>query len=209
MTKRSQWWVKERLPLKSVMLGLLHNVQYVLGLTHNLHSVVQLLSCGYDVVLEGCACSIVEWSSGETVVNVKITVNNIFPLRLMDAWLANVAAGKCNDAMMWYQWLGHLSHQSLKLLKSKEMVTRLPVIGELDSYDEWVFRKQAGSAFTYDAGRSRKASEPLQRVHMDICRPIHIESIRGNRFFLLLVDDYTHMAWVFFPRLKGEVFEKF
>lgn len=44
---------------------------------------------------------------------------------------------------------------------------------------------------------------------MDICGPMHIESMGENKFFLLLVDDYTHMTWIFFLMSKGEAYEKF
>lgn len=38
---------------------------------------------------------------------------------------------------------------------------------------------------------------------------MHIESMGENKFFLLLVDDYTHMTWIFFLMSKGEAYEKF
>lgn len=61
-------------------MKLLQDVQYVPGLAHNLLSVGQLLSRGYDVVLKGYACSIVEWSSGVHVAKMRGMAINMFPL---------------------------------------------------------------------------------------------------------------------------------
>lgn len=81
-------------------LKLLHNVQYVPRLAHNLVSVGQLLSQGYDVMFGSGSCSIVERNSGEAGVNVKRMNNNMFPLKLTDTWVANMAVGKVSEAMM-------------------------------------------------------------------------------------------------------------
>lgn len=72
-------------------MKLLHNVKYVPGLTHNLLSVGQLLSRGYDVVFEGDTCSIVERSSGVHVVKVRRMTNNMFPLKHSDVLQENMA----------------------------------------------------------------------------------------------------------------------
>ena len=35
------------------------------------------------------------------------------------------------------------------------------------------------------------------------------DSLSGNRYFLLFIDDYTRMCWVYFIKLKSEVFDVF
>lgn len=44
----------------------------------------------------------------------------------------------------------------------------------------------------------------------DVCGPIHIELIGGggDKYFLLLVDNYTRMTWIYFLSME-EVFECF
>jgi hypothetical protein len=36
----------------------------------------------------------------------------------------------------------------------------------------------------------------LQLVHGDLCGPITLATPSGNRYFLLLVDDYNRYMWV-------------
>ncbi|GKB05593.1 retrovirus-related pol polyprotein from transposon TNT 1-94, partial [Tanacetum coccineum] len=36
----------------------------------------------------------------------------------------------------------------------------------------------------------------LQLLHMNLCGPLRVESINGKRYILVIVDDYSHYAWV-------------
>lgn len=60
----------------------------------------------------------------------------MFLLKFTDAWVANVDVGKVSEAMKWDRRFKHVNHHNLKLLKSKELVTGLVVIGELGACDE-------------------------------------------------------------------------
>ena len=42
---------------------------------------------------------------------------------------------------------------------------------------------------------------------MDVCGPMKPDSLSGNIYFLLFIDDYNRMCWVYFIRLKSEVFD--
>nr|GEW10028.1 retrovirus-related Pol polyprotein from transposon TNT 1-94 [Tanacetum cinerariifolium] len=44
----------------------------------------------------------------------------------------------------------------------------------------------------------------LYLLHMDLCGPMHIESINGKRYVLVVVDDYSRYTWVFFLHSKDE-----
>ncbi|KAG7306736.1 hypothetical protein JYU34_008164 [Plutella xylostella] len=49
-----------------------------------------------------------------------------------------------------------------------------------------------------------RATEMLQIVHSDICGPMECKSIGGARYFLLFVDDYTRMTFIYFLKCKSE-----
>lgn len=99
--------------------------------------------------------------------------------------------------------------KAMKLMKTKSMLTRLPNIGDGDPCGECVFGKQARFPLGHDTRKSQHSNECLQRIHMDICSPVNVESFRGNRFFLLLVDYFTRLTWIYFLRSKGEAFKNF
>ncbi|GJZ32315.1 retrovirus-related pol polyprotein from transposon TNT 1-94 [Tanacetum coccineum] len=63
-------------------------------------------------------------------------------------------------------------------------------------------------------GKSKKSShqpkakdtnqEKLYLLHMDLCGLIHVESINGEKYILVIVDDYSRFTWVKFMRSKDE-----
>ncbi len=48
----------------------------------------------------------------------------------------------------------------------------------------------------------------LQLVHSDICGSLQ-DSLGGCKYFLLFIEDFNRMTWVYFSKHKSEVFEKF
>ena len=53
------------------------------------------------------------------------------------------------------------------------------------------------------------ASAPLQFVHSDLCGPLSVVSFSGYKYFLTFIDDFSRRTWVYFLKLKSEVFNKF
>lgn len=50
---------------------------------------------------------------------------------------------------------------------------------------------------------------PLELVHINLCGPTRTTSMQGERYFMLLIDDYSSMTWVTFLKEKSEALEKF
>jgi transposase InsO family protein len=48
---------------------------------------------------------------------------------------------------------------------------------------------------------------PLEMLHMDLFGPVAYISIGGNKYGLIIVDDYSHFTWVFFLQDKSETQE--
>jgi hypothetical protein len=44
-------------------------------------------------------------------------------------------------------------------------------------------------------------------LHMDLFDPITYISIYGNKYALVIIDDYSRFTWVFFLKDKGETQE--
>jgi hypothetical protein len=47
-------------------------------------------------------------------------------------------------------------------------------------------------------------TRPLEMLHMDLFGPIAYISIGGNKYGVVIVDDYSCFTWVFFLQDKGE-----
>nr|GFA68294.1 integrase, catalytic region, zinc finger, CCHC-type, peptidase aspartic, catalytic [Tanacetum cinerariifolium] len=50
-------------------------------------------------------------------------------------------------------------------------------------------------------------NKPPYLLHMDLCGPMHVQSINGKRYVLVVVDDYSRYTWVFFFHSKDEASE--
>lgn len=61
----------------------------------------------------------------------------------------------------------------------------------------------------FDEGQAWRAHRVLQLVHVDICGPMNTTSIIGARDFLLFVDDFSRKMWVYFLKLKSDMFKEF
>ena len=52
-------------------------------------------------------------------------------------------------------------------------------------------------------------TRPLEIVHTDLVGPTRTKGLKGEKYFMLLVDHYTRMTTVFFLKNKSEAFENF
>ncbi|GJZ23447.1 putative ribonuclease H-like domain-containing protein [Tanacetum coccineum] len=46
--------------------------------------------------------------------------------------------------------------------------------------------------------------EVLNTLHMDLCGPMQVQTINGNKYILVIVDDFSRFTWVKFLRSKTE-----
>ncbi len=183
------------------------DVHYALGLAHNLISVGQLVEHGYSVIFENDLCC-VKTSTGHKVLESNMTDNKMFPVEFECTDRCLITGTKSNDSEKWHQRYGHLYIQGLKLLANKEMVTGLPSIGELEKVCEGcALGKQTRKPFP--KGKAKRDNQKLELIHTDICGPMRTESHAGSKFFLLFIDDFSRMNWVYFLSHKSEAFEHF
>jgi transposase InsO family protein len=109
---------------------------------------------------------------------------------------------------LWHEWFGHLNYRSLQKLCNQQMVTDIPLVSCRDGvFVGCVLDKNHRDNFKKRA--SWHASGPLQLVHSDLCGPLYSPSFSGCRCFLTFIDDFSRRTWVYFLKLKSEVFDNF
>ena len=54
-----------------------------------------------------------------------------------------------------------------------------------------------------------RAKEKLDLVHTDLCGLMRTLFLSKNKYFILSIDDFTRMTWVYFIRQKSDVFHVF
>ncbi|CAI5471070.1 unnamed protein product [Closterium sp. Yama58-4] len=113
-----------------------------------------------------------------------------------------------HQTLLWHHHLGHPSLPRLRGMHSRLLVTGLP--RSLPSLPP----SPAPPCVPCVEGRQRAAphsssfpptTAPLQTLHMDVWGPVHVTGQGRERYFLLVVDDYSRYTTVFPLRSKGEV----
>ncbi|CAI7797153.1 unnamed protein product [Closterium sp. NIES-54] len=112
-----------------------------------------------------------------------------------------------HQTLLWYHLLGRPSLPHLRGTHSRLLVSGLP--RSLPPLPP----SPAPPCLPCVEGRQRAAlhssfpptSAPLQTLHMDVWGPARVNGQGRERYFLLVVDDYTRYTMVFPLRSKGEV----
>ncbi|KAK4399972.1 Retrovirus-related Pol polyprotein from transposon TNT 1-94 [Sesamum angolense] len=96
----------------------------------------------------------------------------------------------------------------LKNTTSKKMMTDLPQIQAVEGACEACLQgKQHKKPFP--SRTFWRAKAVLELIHTEVCGPMRTPSHEQNRYFILFIDDYSRMTWVYFMREKSEVFKVF
>ncbi|CAI7747076.1 unnamed protein product [Closterium sp. NIES-53] len=113
-----------------------------------------------------------------------------------------------HQTLLWHHRLGHPSVQRLRSMHRRVLVSRLPrVLPPLPP-------SPAPPCLPCVEGQQRAAPHsslfppteaPLQTLHLDVWGPARVRGQGHERYFLLVVDDYTRYTTVFPLRTKGEV----
>ena len=72
--------------------------------------------------------------------------------------------------------------------------------------DYCLFGKQHRLSFQKN---STQKLEKLELVYSDVCGPIEIDSLGGNKYFVTFIDDASRKTWVYPLHTKGQVFQYF
>jgi transposase InsO family protein len=167
----------------------------------------QLLRKGYSLLFDDGECTVYDKKHKLTVAKVGMSRNNVFPLSMPSNERISLKCEHVDDSHLWHLRYGHLNYQGLQLLKKRNMVVGLPSIQNNDRICEGcIYGKMHRLPFPKTAWRARA---PLELVHADICGPTRTPSLNNKRYFLLFVDDYTRMMWIYFLDQKSEAFTFF
>jgi histone deacetylase 1/2 len=106
-----------------------------------------------------------------------------------------------SPSTLWHQRLGHLGHEALSKLAYSNAIKCTP-------------STSSGLCHACQLGRhvrlpfstsSSQTSHMFQLIHCDLWTS-PITSISGYKYYLVILDDYSHYLWTFPLRLKSETF---
>lgn len=190
------------LPLASVDSGGTHNIEvlYVPKLHYHLLSVFELCKAGFSVEFDDNRLT-VKHKDSKAVSLEGAPHNGIYRVSIPSTALVS-----STSSSLWHARYGHLNNEYLR--KATKLVDGLPSIPlNKDLCSSCVKGKQHRDNFPKQA--SRRATKVLELVHMDLCGPMQTMSLGGSLYFMLIIDDFSRITWVFFLHLKNEAFPSF
>ncbi|GJT23515.1 retrovirus-related pol polyprotein from transposon TNT 1-94 [Tanacetum coccineum] len=112
------------------------------------------------------------------------------------------------NSTLWHRRLGHANMRLIQSLASKELVRNLPKL-KFDQHfcDACKIGKQAH--VSHKAKNIVSTTRCLELLHMDLFGPSAVRSYGGNRYTLVIVDDYSRYTWTRFLKNKTEAFDQF
>nr|GEW06530.1 integrase, catalytic region, zinc finger, CCHC-type, peptidase aspartic, catalytic [Tanacetum cinerariifolium] len=178
-----------------VVIGsmMINKVYYVKGLGHNLFSVGQFCDKGLEVAFQKSTYFVrnengVDLLTGDCSSNLYTTALNEIALNSSNCLLAKASSSK---SWLWHQRLSHLNFATINNLVKDNLVRGLLKMkfekDHLCSACEQgkIHRKHHKSKTAF------ASNKPLYLLHMDLCGSMHVESIKGKRYVLVVVDDFS------------------
>ncbi|KAD3067463.1 hypothetical protein E3N88_35343 [Mikania micrantha] len=186
---------------------LVTNVYYIPSLCNNILSLGQFDEGGNKIVINNGVLWMYE-RSGATLMKVKRGPNRLYKIKLQTV-LPTFFLSKMDDtAWLWHARLGHINFETLRRMTKEGMADGLPII---DHKSELCKACLAGKhrRSPFPAHSTHRAEKPLELIHPDLCGPIAPCTSSGNRYFLLLVDDFSRFMWVYIIRSKDQAYKAF
>lgn len=186
---------------------ILREVYYIPSLCNNIISLGQLSEEGNKVILSGEHLWVYD-KERVLLMKVKRSMNRLYKI-IIDSRESSCFLSKCDESSwLWHSRLGHVNFKAMTMMSSNQMVQGLPTIKQPSEVcPGCLMSKQTRRLFPSQANYSSK--EVLELVHGDLCGPITPATPAGNKYFFLLVDDYSRVMWVYLLKNKDDALEAF
>ena len=106
---------------------------------------------------------------------------------------------------LWHRQLAHMSEKGLQILAKKSLIPFAKGTS-LNPCDFCLFGKQHRVSFNIPSARKPNV---LYLVYSDVCGPIDVETLGGNKYFVTFIDDASRKVWVYVLKTKDQIFEHF
>jgi hypothetical protein len=173
---------------------------------HNILSVIQMCDQGHKVTFDSQKCEIRKEGSRKLIATATRTSSNIYVLS--EIGKEKCCLGKEDENWLWHRRKGYIHFDNLVKVSKREAVTEMPQITK-PTNTLCKHCQQGKQTKTKFKSKEYPTTRPLEIVHTDLVGPTTKKGLKGEKYFMLLVDDYTRMTAVCFLGNKSEAFENF
>jgi hypothetical protein len=174
-------------------------VLLVEDMKHNFLSVSQMCDQGHKVTFNSQKCEIRKEGSRKLIATAARTSSNIYVLS--EIGNENCFLGKEDESWLWHRRMGYIHFDNLAKVNKREEVREIPQITK-PTNTLCKYCQQGKKTKTRFKSKEYSTTRPLKIVHIDLVGPTKTKGLKGEKKFMLLVDDYTRMIAVCFHRNK-------
>ncbi|GJX98532.1 retrovirus-related pol polyprotein from transposon TNT 1-94 [Tanacetum coccineum] len=106
---------------------------------------------------------------------------------------------------LWHRRLSYLNFDYINSLAKQSLVQGLPKLKYQKDYLCSACALGKSKKHSHKPKAEDSIQEKLYLLHMDLCRPMGVQSINGRKYILVIVEDFFWFTWVKFLRSKDEV----
>lgn len=185
----------------------LRNVYYVPHVRKNLMSVAQIEKKGKEFIIKDGKVMIRNTMTGQLmceahrkndlyIVRAKVDLKTEAPVE------ANLTLIKDRD--IWHRRFCHVSNSNIEKLATHNKVRGLENT-KIDKYvcDACNISKSTKTACKRIKGR--QSNNVCELIHSDLCGPMPVKSLNGNRYFITFIDDFSRKTTIMCIKSKDEV----
>lgn len=182
-----------------------NQVLYVPGMADNLMSVSKLTDSGIILTFSGDSCTAYK---GSSFVFSGSKECGIYRLHAEAIPITETARSvRKSDSMLWHRRMCHVNFDSLIRMSRGDAISGIPVMQrEGKVCEDCLTAKQPRTPFK-PTNKERRGAV-LELLHADLSGPFPVASIGGSRYALVIVDDCSRRASVYFLSDKAEAGDK-
>ncbi|KAD0657028.1 hypothetical protein E3N88_43918 [Mikania micrantha] len=186
---------------------LITNVYYIPELCNNILSLGQFDGTGCKIHMQDGFLWLYD-QQGDALMKVKKSQNHLYRIKLQVIPLVCLLSKIDETAWLWHARLGHLNFEAIRKMSKEGLAKGIPKVEHKSQVCEaCLVGKQKQLPFPPHA--KFQANQPLELIHADLCGPISPSTLVGNKYFLLLVDDYSRYMWIHKLKSKDQAPDAF
>ncbi|GKF14065.1 retrovirus-related pol polyprotein from transposon TNT 1-94, partial [Tanacetum coccineum] len=157
--------------------SVISRVYYVEGLGHNLFSVGKFCDFDLEVAFRKHSCFVRDINGADLLKGSRST--NLYTISIDDMMKSSpiclLSKASKSKSWLWHHRLNHLNSGTINDLARKDLVRGLP-------------RLKFEKDHLCSAGQLENTNmEVLHTLHMDLCGPMRVQSIKGKKYILVIV----------------------
>jgi hypothetical protein len=160
----------------------------------------------HKVTFDSQKCEIRKEGSRKLIATTARNSSNIYVLS--EIGNEKCCLGKEDERWLWQKKMDHIHFDNLVKVTKREAVRERPRIMK-PTNTLCKHCQQGNQTKTRFKSKEYSTTRPLEIVHNDLVGPTTTKGLKGEKYFMLLVNVYTRMTAVLFLKNKLETFENF